>query len=278
MGELVIKPKFLRDLEEELFNVSFEEDTLKRRLHYSNGSADTLANGHNSTSKLLEKLQEIQNDRAELEKGKQVSSLRRNLGYPLVMVLILALTAISVLMVALNMLELLIGLKALPKGTKELVLGISSLSALGPIGAALEVAMILYFMLASVVGFFSLPLSHQLKPRPKDTPMTEIIGGCAAILVMSSALPVLSRTLGVTNFNLIGYFGSMKWLGNFCIIFSYNIIFAVATVLSLVTKFTKTVRRELLNRLGTAFSRNKDRKTGSMTTPSTGNGVHSKED
>ena len=29
-----------------------------------------------------------------------------------------------------------------------------------------------------------------------DTPMTKIIGVCVVILVMSSALPVLSRTLG----------------------------------------------------------------------------------
>ena len=51
-------------------------------------------------------------------------------------------------------------------------------------------------MLASIVGFYSLPFFRRLKPEIHDTPMTKIIGNCAVILIMSSALPVLSRTLG----------------------------------------------------------------------------------
>ena len=53
-----------------------------------------------------------------------------------------------------------------------------------------------YLMLASVVGVFSLPLLNRLKPRKYETPMTHIIGVCALLLILSSALPVLSRTLG----------------------------------------------------------------------------------
>ena len=53
-----------------------------------------------------------------------------------------------------------------------------------------------YFMSASVVGFYSLPFFHRLKPSLHDTPMTKIIGNCGTLLIMSSALPVLSRTLG----------------------------------------------------------------------------------
>lgn len=53
-----------------------------------------------------------------------------------------------------------------------------------------------YLMLASVVGFFSLPFFHRLTPILHDTPMTTIIAIGAVILIMSSALPVLSRTLG----------------------------------------------------------------------------------
>ena len=53
-----------------------------------------------------------------------------------------------------------------------------------------------YFMLASVVGFYSLPFFGRLRPVINDTSMTKLIGNCVVILVLSSALPVLSRTLG----------------------------------------------------------------------------------
>lgn len=189
----------------------------------------------------------------------QVSSWRRNLGYPVVMLLLLVLMFISVLMVAQNMIELLIGLKALPIETKEIVLGITSLSVLGPFGAAVEIAVILYLMLTSVVGFYSLPLFRRLKPRRSDTPMTRVIGNCVVILVLSSALPVLSRTLGITNFDLLGNFGRLEWLGNFYLVFSYNLLFAVVTVISLTTKFTASVRTALIDRLAQTVTHGLDK-------------------
>ncbi|XP_014676688.1 PREDICTED: uncharacterized protein LOC106816578 [Priapulus caudatus] len=42
----------------------------------------------------------------------------------------------------------------------------------------------------------------------------------------------------------------IDWLGNFRVVLSYNVLFAGATVLCLVTTFTATVRRELYVRLG----------------------------
>jgi hypothetical protein len=45
----------------------------------------------------------------------------------------------------------------------------------------------------------------------------------------------------------------MDWLGNFYLILSYNLVFAVATALCLVKKFTSTVRRELIDRIASAF-------------------------
>ncbi len=53
-----------------------------------------------------------------------------------------------------------------------------------------------YVMLASLVGLYSLPLLRRLRPVRKETSMTKVIGNCTAILVLSSALPVLVRTLG----------------------------------------------------------------------------------
>lgn len=54
---------------------------------------------------------------------------------------------------------------------------------------------------------------------------------------------------GITNFDLLGDFGEIEWLGNFQIVLLYNIIFVGTTTLCLVNKFTATVRQELCNRL-----------------------------
>lgn len=54
---------------------------------------------------------------------------------------------------------------------------------------------------------------------------------------------------GITNFDLLGDFGEIEWLGNFQIVLLYNVIFVGTTTLCLVNKFTATVRQELCNRL-----------------------------
>lgn len=55
---------------------------------------------------------------------------------------------------------------------------------------------------------------------------------------------------GITRFDLLGDFGRFNWLGNFYIVLSYNMLFAVVTTLCLVRKFTSAVREELLKALG----------------------------
>ncbi len=259
IGQLVLKPRFLRDIEEELYMTQLEENVVRRRLQNNRSASRSLGNEHED---LHERLKEVEKDKRELEKRKQASTLQRNLGYPLVMVALFSLTAVSVLLIAQNTIELVIGLKTLPKEAKQIVLGISSYSALGTIGAAFEVIIILYFMLASIVGFYSLPFFRHLRPQRNDTPLTNIIGNCCVILILSSALPVLSRILGITNFDLMGAFGSMHWLGNFYMIFSYNIVFGVATSLSLTTKFTVMIQKEIYKRIKVVFCRgfpNKDK-------------------
>lgn len=53
----------------------------------------------------------------------------------------------------------------------------------------------------------------------------------------------------MTNFNLLGDFGRIEWLGNFKIVLLYNIVFAITSALCLANKFTAKVRRELYARL-----------------------------
>ena len=61
--------------------------------------------------------------------------------------------------------------------------------------------------------------------------------------------------LGVTNFDLLGHFRSIEWLGNWTIILSYNLLFGVSLALCLITKFTATLRRELVSRIRSVFRR-----------------------
>lgn len=53
----------------------------------------------------------------------------------------------------------------------------------------------------------------------------------------------------MTNFDLLGDFGKIEWLGNFKLVLLYNISFALATIGCLATKFTSTVRKEIYARL-----------------------------
>ena len=104
-------------------------------------------------------------------------------------------------------------------------------------------------MLASLVGIYSVPLLRRIRPQRGKTTLTCIIMNCAVILLLSSALPVLARTLGITSFDLLGAYGRLNWISNFSLVWSYNLVFAVLTIICLVNKLTLPVRRELMRRL-----------------------------
>uniref|UniRef100_A0A3P8XKN6 Limb development membrane protein 1 n=1 Tax=Esox lucius TaxID=8010 RepID=A0A3P8XKN6_ESOLU len=243
MGQLLVKPTILEDLDEQIYCITLQEEALQRRL---NG----LTSSH--SHRLNKDLDNVRDQRAKLERRKKASAWEKNLLYPIVVLILLAGTTISVLLVALNILYLLVDETAMPKGSKVgLGLGNTSLSTFGVVQAVLEIILInRYLMVSSVVGFYSLRVFEGLTPRKDDTTMTTIIGCCVSILVLSSALPVMSRTLGITRFDLLGDFGRFNWLGNFYIVLSYNLLFAVVTTLCLIRKFTSAVREELLKALG----------------------------
>ncbi|XP_024230588.1 limb region 1 protein homolog isoform X4 [Oncorhynchus tshawytscha] len=191
MGQLLVKPTILEDLDEQIYCVTLQEEALQRRLNGSTSHSHFQGSAH----RLNKELDIVRDQRNKLERRKKASAWEKNLLYPIVMLILLTGTTISVLLVALNILYLLVDETAMPKGS-------------------------------------------------------EIIGCCVSILVLSSALPVMSRTLGITRFDLLGDFGRFNWLGNFYIVLSYNLLFAVVTTLCLVRKFTSAVREELLKALG----------------------------
>ncbi|XP_068566028.1 limb region 1 protein homolog [Cebidichthys violaceus] len=247
MGQLLVKPTILEDLDEQIYCIHLQEEALQRRL---NGSSSHTFSRGSSTLQLNKELDNIRNQRNKLERRKKASGWEKNLLYPIVMLILLAGTTISVLMVAFNILYLLVDETAMPKGSTDRGIGNTSLSTFGLAQAVLEIILMFYLMVSSVVGFYSLRVFEGLTPRNDDTTMTTIIGCCVSILVLSSALPVMSRTLGITRFDLLGDFGRFNWLGNFYIVLSYNLLFAVVTTLCLVRKFTSAVREELLKALG----------------------------
>uniref|UniRef100_A0AAQ5X772 Limb development membrane protein 1 n=1 Tax=Amphiprion ocellaris TaxID=80972 RepID=A0AAQ5X772_AMPOC len=184
MGQLLVKPTILEDLDEQIYCIHLQEEALQRRL---NGM---------SVGDLNKELDNIRNQRNKLERRKKASGWEKNLLYPIVMLILLTGTTISVLMVALNILYLLVDETAMPKGSTDRGIGNTSLSTFGVAQAALEIILMFYLMVSSVVGFYSLRVFEGLTPRKDDTTMTTIIGCCVSILVLSSALPVMSRTLG----------------------------------------------------------------------------------
>ncbi|KAJ1160755.1 hypothetical protein NDU88_001248 [Pleurodeles waltl] len=242
-GKLLVKPRLLEDLDEQLSCTGFEEDAISRKI-----SASCWLNFN--VELLKKKYLIIKTRRLALEMRRRASPWQRNLGYPLVMLLLLGLTGISVLIVCFHVLELLIDEAAMPKGIQDAHLGKVSFSMFGSLGAAVQVVLIFYLMVSSFVGFYSSPFFSRLLPQWQDTTMTKIIGNCVSLLVLSSALPVFSRTLGITRFDLLGDFGRFNWLGNFYLVFLYNMAFAGLTTLCLVKKFTWAVQAELIRALG----------------------------
>ncbi|XP_034001110.1 limb region 1 homolog-like protein [Trematomus bernacchii] len=246
-GSLLVKPRLLEDVEETLNCTTFEEDSLSRKLNYGRSASCWVKLNLEAMTK---DHQIVRSKRIALEMRRKASAWQRNLGYPLAMLMLLALTVMCVLMVCFNVLELLLDETAMPRGMEDPHLGMASFSMFGSLGAAVQVVLILYLMVSSVVGFYSSPLFTSLMPRAQDTNLTQIIGNCVSLLILSSALPVFSRTLGITRFDLLGDFGRYNWLGNFYIVFMYNMLFAGLTSASLINTVTWAVQRELIRAFG----------------------------
>ncbi|XP_029361736.1 limb region 1 homolog-like protein isoform X3 [Echeneis naucrates] len=225
-GSLLVKPRLLEDVEDALSCTTFEEDSLSRKLNCENTSCWVRLN----MEAMKKQYETVQSKRIALETRRKASPWQRNLGYPLAMLMLLALTVMCVLMVCFNVLELLLDETAMPRG--------------------MEVITLSYLMVSSVVGFYSSPFFTSLLPRAQDTNLTQIIANCVSLLILSSALPVFSRTLGITRFDLLGDFGRYNWLGNFYIVFLYNMLFAGLTSASLIKTVTWAVQRELIRAFG----------------------------
>ena len=189
-----------------------KENMSLKQIAYAMPSTNTTP----TSAKLYERLKDLKVEEVTLDKQRASSGLQRNFIYPLAMLLLLLLTSITVLLVFQNTIELLIGIKALPLSSRvrilfslvflenksiffvlqQFLLGISSLSVLGPFGAALEVCIIMYLGVTSAVGLYTMPFMAKIRPTRRKTSLTQLIANSALILLLTSALPLLSRILG----------------------------------------------------------------------------------
>lgn len=108
----------LNDHEKSLLELQFQAVIPNKR---SIAEALMLANGNNGrknsieTTRLIDQLRELEREKSELIKRKSASVVSRNIIYPLAMLLLLFITSITILLVLLNIVEILIGFKALPQ-------------------------------------------------------------------------------------------------------------------------------------------------------------------
>lgn len=166
------------------------------------------------------------------------------------LILLVALAGYSIILVFVNTFQLLIGFRSLPLSTtfsiaQQRNYQVSSNShdylhaqdsQIFHIGAFLDIVMVLYLWSASLCGLYNLPGLCCLRPRAHNSSFNQIMGNCTILCLLSSALPLLARTLGMTNFDLLADFGRIEWLGNFYVVLLYNVVFFVSTTLCLMGK------------------------------------------
>lgn len=249
LGDFVVKPKFFVDLDDQIQALEYEEENLIMKIESLsvNGNNGIYLQKQEMSSEQIVTLGKIREHKAKLERERDASGFEKNLLYPLCLIGLLAVTAICLLMVAINVFKLVFGSEsALPYIQAYPTLGKISISKVGLVGICLQIFLILYFMIASIVGLYSAPFFHYLTPVYNKTSMVKLIANCVILLVLSTALPVLSRTLGITNFNLRGEFSRLNWLANYQLILFYNVFFKILTSFCLFSKFTKSVRDALI--------------------------------
>ncbi|PAV59121.1 hypothetical protein WR25_10802 [Diploscapter pachys] len=166
---------------------------------------------------------------------------------PITFTLLFAFTAVSLLMVIVNTTKLLFGYRSLPVYAQYME--VKNRHALGMFGIVVETLVIIYIMTTSVVGLYSIPPFRAIRPKKNSTSLTAIIINCSMILMLSSALPVLANTLGITTFDLLGAYSSIEWLSSFRLVLSYNLLFAASSTLCLVWLVTGPIFQQLLDKL-----------------------------
>jgi hypothetical protein len=84
-----------------------------------------------------------------------------------------------------------------------------------------------YVIVAAVVGLYALPWIKDMKPKANDTDLMTIAGNIVIFLLMSSSFPVVAWVLGLTSFDLIGYYENMYSLTSLKEKLGYRLLFTI---------------------------------------------------
>ncbi|KAH8877869.1 Protein LMBR1L [Schistosoma japonicum] len=84
----------------------------------------------------------------------------------------------------------------------SLTLGLKPVSSLGHIGAAFQVCLVLFLLVLSLWGFYSLPFARFLRPRYHATSLDMMLANIFLFLILSAALPLQTNLLGLTTLTL----------------------------------------------------------------------------
>ena len=84
---------------------------------------------------------------------------------------------------------------------QSVTLGMSSLTLFGAPGVALEVILIAFLFVCSLVGLYTIPGIRRIRPTAHGTTLTQIILNCGLYVILSSALPLLAKILGNMSIN-----------------------------------------------------------------------------
>jgi len=307
VGSLLVKPVILGDNNEQIQELQFSKDSIRRRLNANRRlkSRDMLSSRlikQQPNDQLEAELMEINKEIASLERQRNVSSVYKNIWYPLLMLIVLALTFVSLLFVVGHLFQFTFWgdhelhpssvndnvkydyrnpLKQMnicrqidekgdeiPQYCRKVLddphshdnsklsetnhqvfyLGAKSLSSFGIYGTIFELILISYNFFGSLVGFYSL-IDPNLIPKKGKTPITTIIFNCVSFQLLACSLPVMSRVLGITEFELQGSFGKLPWLADSGWIGLFHIIYTATVSLCILNKFTFRIRSELYKAL-----------------------------
>merc|ERR1719277_1076408 len=131
VGDLVTRPQFMRDLNED-YNVALMEEAAFKKKVGAEKVGGRLVNmapvsfgpeDHDMLQYLERQLVEAVDKREGIEKARSRGKLARRLGWPSAMLALMALTGISLYLVAANMMLLAAGWRSLPSNTATIDLG-----------------------------------------------------------------------------------------------------------------------------------------------------------
>ena len=116
----------------------------------------------------------------------------------------------------------------------ELDLGPGSFvrSSFGLLGALVEVALLVYLLVAHLAGFYGSRVGARLLPRAHATSLTQMLAHSWVLLVLTAVLPIQARMLGLTHFSLLGHFAHVRWLRDLRLVLLYDACFALFTGLA----------------------------------------------